>query len=60
MASYSHNHDLLVSEANNRASSSGRYAYKAVLGEGNFGSVLKATDNSTNEDVAIKIIRIKK
>ena len=48
MASYSHNHDLLVSEANNQASNNGRYAYKAVLGEGSFGSVLKATDKSTD------------
>ena len=60
MASSSHNHDLLVSEANNQATNSRRYAYKAVLGEGSFGSVLKATDKSTNEDVAIKIIKIKK
>ena len=49
-----------MSEANNRASNSGRYAYKTVLGEGNFGSVLKATDKSTDKDVAVKIIKIKK
>ena len=34
----------IVNKANNRATNSGRYAYKAVLGEGSFGSVLKATD----------------
>ena len=49
-----------VSKANNRATNSGRYAYKAVLGEGSFGSVLKATDKSTDEDVAVKIIKAKK
>ena len=49
-----------VSKANDRATNSGRYAYKAVLGEGSFGSVLKATDKSTDEDVAVKIIKAKK
>ena len=50
----------IVNKANNRATNSGRYAYKVVLGEGSFGSVLQATDKSTDEDVAVKIIKAKK
>jgi serine/threonine protein kinase len=50
----------IVNKANNRATNKGRYDYKSVLGEGSFGHVLKATDKSTNEDVAVKIIKAKK
>ena len=58
MASYSHKQ--LVSEANDRATNNERYTYKCILGEGTYGRVLKATDNSTDEDVAVKIIKAKK
>ena len=34
-----------VRKANERATNHGRYTYDSVLGQGGFGSVLKACDN---------------
>ena len=50
----------VVNKANSQASNGGCYFYCGVLGEGSFGNVLKATDLSINEYVAVKIIKIKK
>ena len=49
-----------LSKANNQATKGGRYHYTSVLGEGSYGNVLKASDLETDEDVAIKIIKVKK
>ena len=49
----------VVREANDKATNGGRYSYDGVLGEGSFGTVLKAR-NKLNDTVAVKIIKAKK
>ena len=51
---------VLISEATRYASSRDKYKFTSVLGEGSFGTVFRATDNTTNEVVAIKIVKAKK
>ncbi len=49
-----------LKKANKRASKKGRYTYGEVIGEGSFGTVLKATDTKNNDTVAIKILDFKR
>lgn len=51
---------ITVPEANNYATDDKRYSFVSLLGQGSFGTVLKARDDRENEDVAIKIVKARK
>ena len=51
---------ISISEVNSYASARDKYTFRSVLGEGSFGTVFRATDNTANEEVAIKIVKVKK
>ena len=51
---------ISISEATSYASARDKYTFTSVLGEGSFGTVFKATDNTENKVVAIKIVKVKK
>ena len=51
---------ISISEANNYASARDKYKFTAVLGEGSFGTVFRATDTTKIEVVAIKIVKVKR
>ena len=48
---------ITVSDANSRASNNKKYTFISVLGQGNFGTVMKARDSSTGGLVAIKVVK---
>ena len=48
---------MSVSEANSRASKEKRFLFQSVLGQGSFGTVMKAKDTVTGDLVAIKIVK---
>ncbi|XP_003383167.1 PREDICTED: serine/threonine-protein kinase PDIK1L-like [Amphimedon queenslandica] len=48
---------MSVSEANSRASNEKRFLFQSILGQGSFGTVMKAKDKVTGDLVAIKIVK---
>ncbi len=48
-----------LSVANNSASQKGRYFFDSVLGVGSFGTVFCANDSQHNQQVAIKIVKVR-
>lgn len=50
----------IVNRANTIATKNNRYSYKSTLGKGSFGTVLKAYNKCTREDVAVKIIEVRR
>ena len=48
---------MSVSEANSRASNEKRFVFQSILGQGSFGTVMKAKDKVTGDLVAIKIVK---